>query len=284
MMKTAVIATKRGMTQAWTTTGKRLAVTRCIVEPLRVISQHTLASEFGKPMAEDQNRSYFQVGFGSKKLKNTQKPLRAQLEKGGFSFGVKNIRGMQFPSEGETTTKVGDTVNLFDSLAVGDVVKVQGQTKGRGFSGAMKRHGFKGVGARTHGQSDRERAVGSIGSGTTPGRVLKGKRMPGHYGTEMQTVSGLVVIYVDPTSQEVWLNGPIPGANDSIITIHKTGDTKDIALDLEASGLKAPETAQSQETTETESTPQATPTQEETQPETATEATPQAEVTEEAKA
>lgn len=269
MMKPAVIATKRGMTQAWTTNGKRLAVTRVVVENLSVIAEHKLRNHFAQEIKSDADRTYFEVGFGTKKLKNINKPLRAKLEQGGFSLGVAHVRGMQLPVEGEAPTKVGDSVNMIETLAVGDVVKVQGQTKGRGFAGAVKRHGFKGVGQRTHGQSDRQRAVGSIGSGTNPGRVLKGKRMPGHMGDEIQTISGLVVIYVNPTNQEVWLNGPIPGANDSIITIRKTGDTKDITLDLEASGLELPKVAEPEvtETPSVEAAPEATeaaPTEEAT--------------------
>src|SRR5258708_34763995 len=103
-------------------------------------------------------------------------------------------------------------------LQVGDMVTVQGTTKGRGFAGAMKRHGFSG-GPKTHGQSDRWRAVGSIGQRTTPGRVFRGKKMPGHYGVDTQTIKGLVVVYVDPETQVLWLNGPVPGHIKSVVTI-----------------------------------------------------------------
>jgi large subunit ribosomal protein L3 len=138
-------------------------------------------------------------------------------------------------AEGEAV-KAGDTLKLDQMLSVGDVVKVQGYTKGRGFAGAMKRHGFKGS-QKTHGQSDRQRAVGSIGSGTTPGRVLKGKRMPGHFGDEQQTVQGLTVLHIDLVNQEVWLSGPIPGAATSTLSIRRTGASKTVDLDLSASGI-----------------------------------------------
>ena len=254
-MTTAVLATKIGMTQAWTTGGKRMAVTKCVVEPINVVAQHPLHPRTSNPNNRlDQQAQYFEVAYGQKKLKNMPKPLRSKLEKGGFSVGATLLKGLQLENITEGESQVGKTLSLLDQLTVGDVVKVQGRTKGRGFSGAMKRHGFGGVGGRTHGQSDRQRAVGSIGSGTTPGLVVKGKRMPGQYGTETQTVSGLVVLYVNPQTNEVWLSGPIPGANSSVISIRKTGDKREIELDLNASGIQAPQ-ADSEVASETETTP-----------------------------
>lgn len=256
-MTTAVLATKLGMTQAWTTGGKRVAVTRVAVKPVSVIAEHPLHPKTVNPDNKlDQQAMYFEVGYGDKKLKNMKKPLRSKLEKGGFSTGAALIKGLQLETNDGITA--GTTLNLVENLSVGDVVKVQGTIKGRGFAGAVKRHGFKG-GPVTHGQSDRLRAVGSIGAGTTPGRIFKGKRMPGHYGDVTQTVSGLVVLYVDQANQEVWLSGPIPGANESIISIRKTGDKREIELDLKASGLTpaapqtTPETAETTQTTETTS-------------------------------
>jgi large subunit ribosomal protein L3 len=248
-MLTSVFATKIGMTQAWTTSGKRLAVTRCKVNPMSVVSELT--------KADDQNQAMFEIGYGHKKLKNVPKPLRSKLEKGGFSYGVTQIKGMAIaPDANGETPSVGSTLKLESMLSVGDVVKVQGLTKGKGFAGAVKRHGFKG-GPVTHGQSDRLRAVGSIGAGTTPGRVLKGKRMPGRMGTDKMTIQGLTVIHIDPVTQEVWLSGPVPGAIDGMMAIRRTGNTKEIALDLDASGIKVAEpVVEAVETTE--STPETT--------------------------
>lgn len=240
-MLTTVLATKLGMTQAWTTTGKRVAVTRCQLDPMLVVGQQP---------SSDSQTAILEIGYGQKKLKNMSKPLRSRLEKGGFSNGVKEIRGMKLDAQEEgSVPSVGSSIQATDILSVGDVVKVQGITKGRGFAGAMKRHGFHGS-QRTHGQSDRARAVGSIGAGTTPGRVLKGKRMAGRYGNETQTVSGLVVLYIDPVTNEVWLSGPVPGFRTSTVMIRKTGDTKAVELDMNASGIKVPEAPA--EVTETE--------------------------------
>ena len=157
-------------------------------------------------------------------------------------------------NEDENAVKSGDTITVEQVLEVGDVVKVQGTTKGRGFAGGIKRHGFSG-GPKTHGQSDRERAVGSIGAGTSPGRVWKGKKMPGHYGVDTQTVRGLTVVHVDAENQEVWLSGPVPGHLKALVRIEKLGTNKKIELDKKASGIK--EVAQPVESTESEKTEEA---------------------------
>jgi large subunit ribosomal protein L3 len=228
-MLTTVFATKIGMTQAWTKQGKRVAVTRCQVDPNMIVGQVTL-----RPKQNLSDVAIFEIGYGTKKIKNMSKPLRSKLEKGGFSKGVKQIQGLRVPAakDGEESLlKVGQTFGASDVLTVGDIVKVQGTSKGRGFAGAMKRHGFAG-GPQTHGQSDRARAVGSIGSGTTPGRVNKGKKMAGHFGVETVTVDGLIVLHVNPVTQEVWLSGPVPGHIQSFVRIEKTGKTKAVELVL----------------------------------------------------
>jgi len=222
-----VFATKQKMTQAWTKLGKRMAVTQ-----LSVVNNVVV----GQELNDEQSPVSFEIGYGKKKLKNVPKPLRSRLEKGGFSVGITKLKKVEAAKD--STLKVGDTINITDVLTVGDVVKVQGITKGRGFAGAMKRHNFHGQ-QKTHGQSDRARAVGSIGQRTTPGRVFKGKRMPGHYGVETQTVLGLTVVYVDSATQTVWLSGPVPGSMQSIVQITKTGLTKSIELDEKASGIQA---------------------------------------------
>lgn len=235
-MLTDIFVTKLGMTQAWTKSGKRLAVTRVKVGHNAVISK-TEASVLDKNSTKRSVLpcTILEVGFGAKKMKNMSKPLRTKLEKSGFSNGVAKIRGVRM-YEGADQVSVGETITVDKVLEVGDVVKVQGFTKGRGFAGGIKRHGFHG-GPKTHGQSDRHRAVGSIGAGTTPGRVWPGKKMPGHYGNVAKTVSGLVVIHVDAASGEVWLSGPVPGSIMSDLKISKTGRNKTIEIDRDASSL-----------------------------------------------
>lgn len=227
MAISTIFATKLNMMQTWDQSGKRFAVTRCQVQDNLVVRE----------VKAQLNFPTFEIGYGTKKLKNMTKPLRSNLEKSGFSLGVAKLRGIKVepeavPAEGEAqenSLKAGDKISLTQVLQAGDVVKVQGTSKGRGFAGAVKRHGFKG-GPKTHGQSDRQRAVGSIAAGTTPGRIFKGKRMPGHMGVETKTIAGLVVLKVIPENQEVWLSGPIPGCFGSTIRISKTGQTKQVAL------------------------------------------------------
>lgn len=250
-------ATKLGMTQAWTKNGRRLAVTRVSLDKMAVVGKQEVAVlDQNSQTKETLPCTILEVGFGEKKLKNVKKPLRSRLEKGGFSFGYKNIEGIRVVDEKnqpsvETEYNVGDVISADAVLNVGDVVSVQGSSKGRGFAGAMKRHGFHG-GPATHGQSDRARAVGSIGAGTTPGRVWKGQRMPGHYGTETKTVSGLVVLHIDTQNNEIWLSGPIPGSIMSEVKISKVGKTKNVELDLTASNITVVP-AQAEETATEES-------------------------------
>jgi large subunit ribosomal protein L3 len=242
-MLDAIFATKLGMTQAWSKSGKRLAVTKCKADENLIVGQHEASVTDKSSRLWNKNRqTILEVGFGTKKQKNMKKPLRTRMTKSGFSLGVQQIKGIHADAAQESPLKVGDSVSLDQVLAVGDVVKVQGVSKGRGFAGAMKRHGFHG-GPATHGQSDRARAVGSIGSGTTPGRVWAGKKMPGHYGVDTKTVSGLVVLHIDPATKEVWLSGPVPGSITSILKIEKTGKKKSVELDLASLGLVPAEEA-----------------------------------------
>ena len=223
-MLNQVYATKQKMTQVWTKSGKRLAVTCLSMSNNAVVGQKS----------ENDQVTRLEIGFGKKKLKNMTKPLKSKLEKSGFSFGFTGMREVEVAAD--ETMKPGDMIRVEQVLQVGDVVNVQGTTKGRGFAGAMKRHGFQG-GPKTHGQSDRWRAVGSIGQRTTPGRVFPGKRMPGHYGVETQTVQGLVVLHLDSEKQELWLSGPVPGHIKGLVAVSKTGKTKTVEIDEKASGI-----------------------------------------------
>lgn len=236
-MLDTIFATKKEMSQAWQKDGKRLAITKCKIEDNIILSSKEIK------LKNDKNCLLLELAYEHKKLKNIHKPLRTRLEKLNLKDGVKQIKGVRvFYKEDELANlkdayKAGEIINLDTVLKVGDVVKVQAKTKGRGFAGVIKRHGFHG-GPRTHGQSDRQRTTGAISSTTTPGRVLKNKRMPGHMGNETKTVTNLTIVYIDPSKKEIWLNGPIPGYKSSIIRIIKTGQEKKIELDEIASGLK----------------------------------------------
>jgi large subunit ribosomal protein L3 len=230
-MLNTIFATKIGMSQAWSTAGKRLPITKLFVDDNCVLD-----------VEQDQDKTYLaKMAYGKKKLKNVSKPLREQISKSGFSSGFKQIKGVR----ADESIKKGETINIDQVLEIGDVVAVQGVSKGHGFAGVVKRHGFHG-GPRTHGQSDRQRAPGSIGSGTDPGRVWKGKKMPGHFGTETKTVLGLVVVHIDLANREIWVSGPVPGHRNSIVRIQKTGAKKDIKLNGAMFGKKDDEKSEIQ--------------------------------------
>lgn len=175
-----------------------------------------------------------QLGFSTKKAKSTSKSLQGHLKQTSkenkFPRFLREIR-----VDKEPEAKVGDTITASDIFNPGDVVAVSGISKGKGFAGVVKRHHFKG-GPRTHGQSDRERAPGSIGQTTTPGRVYRGKRMAGRMGGEQVTVKNLHVVSVNPETGLMEISGQIPGTPGSIISIYKikSGSLKELEHEVVA--------------------------------------------------
>ena len=140
-----------------------------------------------------------------------------------FGFGLRRDGKERFIREarGEAEEKkVGDTIKVTDFFNLGDKIKVTGTTKGKGFTGVVKRWGFAG-GPKTHGQSDRHRAPGSIGQVTTPGRVYKGKKMAGRSGSSTKTISGLKVVKVDAEKNELWVGGAVAGAKGGLVRVEK---------------------------------------------------------------
>jgi large subunit ribosomal protein L3 len=219
-----IFATKKGMSQAWDNRGRRLAISKFIVESNLVVGENVAAKS-----------RIVEVGYGQKKLRRMTKPLRNRLEKLSLKRGVRQIKGVA--DSGQDSLTLGQEIAVDSLLKVGAVVQVQGVTKGRGFAGAVKRYNFRG-GPKTHGQSDRLRATGSIGNCTTPGRVWLGKRMPGHYGAKTQTVTGLTIAYFNHDSRELWLTGPVPGSFNSVVAIKLMGRVKtNFALNEKASGI-----------------------------------------------
>ena len=169
--------------------------------------------------SEQTNLWSVQLGFGDKKVKNVTKPMQGHLR------GVlKNKKAPRFLREvasvDDPQLKVGDLVYAKDLLAAGDSVVVSSVSKGKGFAGVVKRHKFAG-GPKTHGQSDRWRAPGSIGQGTTPGRVYKGKRMAGRMGGESVSVKGLKILQMEEDSGRLAILGTIPGSKGSLVVISK---------------------------------------------------------------
>ncbi len=196
-MNKQVYATKQSMTQAFVE-GKRIPLTVLTVDPHVVIS--------GKTIDKDGYDATI-VAIGNKKKAN--KPLSGFLKKAGIGVIPKLIREVD-----EITTEI----NLTEILIPGSVVNVTATSKGKGTSGVIKRWGMHG-GPRTHGQSDRERAPGSIGRGTTPGRVVKGKHMPGHMGDVNVTIENLKIHSFDAETGILQITGAIPGCRGAVTKI-----------------------------------------------------------------
>lgn len=202
--------------------GKKLSMTqrydeKGILQTVTVVSveAHTVT---GTKSADKHGYDSVVVGVGT--AAKTTKALRGTYKETNVPKLRKEIRGTSTHAEG-TTLQVADVFNA------GDLVRVTGTTKGKGFTGVVKRHGFAG-GPKTHGQSDRHRAPGSIGAGTTMGRVLKGLRMAGRSGGEQLSVRNLVVLHVREDGM-VYLSGPIPGHYGSLVRIEKIGEKKNFS-------------------------------------------------------
>jgi large subunit ribosomal protein L3 len=202
-----IIGKKIGMTQLFQESGETVAVTAIQAGP-SVVTQIKSRDRDGYDA--------IQVGFIENKVKQSQ---LSSPEKGHLR-GLENVRYLrEFRTDDISSVKHGDKVDV-GFLKRGDLVNVTGFSKGRGFAGVVKRHHFAG-GPKTHGQTDRHRAPGSIGATTFPGRVLKGKRMAGHMGNRRVTARNLEVIQADPERNLLLVKGAVPGANGGLLVIEK---------------------------------------------------------------
>jgi large subunit ribosomal protein L3 len=202
-----LLGKKIGMTRIFDETGNMIPVTVVKAGPCYVTQVKTLERDGYRAM---------QLGFDSKKEKNTIKPVLGHFKKVNVP-PLRLLKEFSF-DEGEDF-KVGDLVKV-DMFKAGDVVKVSGRSKGRGFQGVMKRHGFQGA-QTTHGQSDRTRAPGSLGQSSYPSRVFKGMKMGGRMGNTRVSVKGLLIVKVDSDNNLLFVKGAIPGARNSYVEIHK---------------------------------------------------------------
>ena len=173
-----------------------------------------------------------QVGFGEKRIKNVTKPMQGHLKNTILDAKASSFLA-EIKLDSEPSYKVGDKINLSDVVSEGDTITVTGVSKGKGFAGVVKRWGFAG-GPATHGQSDRQRAPGSIGQGTTPGRVLKGKHMAGRMGNETKSIKNLKVLKIDAEKGEILVLGPIPGRIGGVVEIKRTSEMKEKPQVVEA--------------------------------------------------
>ena len=157
------------------------------------------------------------MGFEERKEKHTIKPVLGQFKKNNLS-PLRTLKEFRNFDSGDL--KIGDEIKT-DIFNEGDIIKVSGKSKGKGFQGVMKRHNFRGVGGTTHGQSDRLRAPGSIGQSSYPSRVFKGMKMAGRMGFENVTIRNLKVIKIIPEDNLIMVNGSVPGSINSIVELKK---------------------------------------------------------------
>ena len=190
----SIIGKKIGMSGIFTDDGIYIPCTLIEAGPCTVLQVRT---------EETDGYTAVQLGYGARREAVSNRPMLGHLERAGADVPA------------------GDVLNVGDVLKAGDRVNVSANSKGKGFQGVVKRHNFSGVGGRTHGQHNRERAPGSIGQSSTPSRVFKGTRMGGRTGGKRTTVRGLQVVEVLPEENVLVLKGSIPGAINSIVEINK---------------------------------------------------------------
>lgn len=201
-----LIAKKIGMTSIFDESGKNIACTIIEAGPCVVTQLKTFEKDGYKAV---------QIGFGQKKTKNINKAKLGHLKK-SKTKNLNKLVEFNFDNEPELGSEL--KVDLFN---VGDYVTVTGNSKGKGFQGVVKRHGFAGVGDATHGQHNRMRAPGSIGAASYPAKVFKGMRMAGQMGNQRVKVENLEVLNIDIEKNIIVVKGAVPGFNNSFILIEK---------------------------------------------------------------
>ena len=203
----SIIGKKIGMTSIFDATGKQTAVTIIEAGPCVITQKKTVATD---------GYNALQIAFGDKKEKHSLKSEIAHFAKANTAPKkiVKEIRNS------ESDKNVGETITT-DIFAEGDSIEVVGTTKGKGFQGVVKRHGFSGVGGQSHGQHDRSRAPGSIGNSSDASRVFKGMRMGGRMGGDRVKMKGLKVVKIFAEKNYILVSGSVPGHIGSIVLIQK---------------------------------------------------------------
>lgn len=249
-----IIGKKTLQAQAFLTDGTRVPVTFIEVEDNVILSVRSV---------DTHGYNAVQLGYGNRK--KSSKSLMGHAKKANLKASPLVIKEARL--ESNENFNVGDMISADNIFKRGDIIKVTGLSKGKGFAGVVKRHNFRG-GPRTHGQSDRERAPGSIGQTTTPGRVYKGKRMAGRMGHALTSALNLQVVAIEDRNgkKTVLVKGLVPGALNSIVTIEKTGELPEkkvvplMKVDLQTSDETSLEASVSGEETVTQSgvTPEST--------------------------
>jgi len=205
-MATAVFGRKKQMTQAFQDDGTLVGVTVIEVEPNLITAVRT---------AEEDGYTAVQVGFGAARSSRVDKASAGTFAKLGTPprRHLKELR--------DVTGEVGESIGA-DVFEVGDRVHVSATSKGKGFQGTIKRHGFA-RGPMSHG-SHNIRQPGSVGASADPARIFKGQKMPGQMGNQTATVRNLEVVAVDADNNELWVRGGVPGGKNAVVKIRKAGD------------------------------------------------------------
>jgi large subunit ribosomal protein L3 len=202
-----LIGKKVGQTSIFDAKGNQVNVTVIDVTPNVVTQVKTTATD---------GYNAVQLGFGEKKEKNTNAPLLGHFKKSGTTPKAKLAEFRNFDFE----KNVGDTVTA-EIFQEGEKVSVIGTSKGKGFQGVVKRHGFSGVGMASHGQHNRLRAPGSMGASSWPSRVMKGLRMAGRMGGDRVKTTNLKVVKVYAEKNLIFIEGSVPGSNNSFVILEK---------------------------------------------------------------
>ncbi|MAL17037.1 MAG: 50S ribosomal protein L3 [Balneola sp.] len=203
-----LIGKKVGMTSVFDNIGRNIPVTVIEIEPCAITQIKT---------EETDGYSAVQLAAFDRKPKNVSKAVKGHFAKSGVSPKHQVVEFRDFIPEG---LDVGDELNISDVFSVGDTVDVVAISKGKGFTGVVKRHNFSGVGDATHGQHNRLRAPGAIGNASDPSRVFKGMRMAGQSGNERVKIKNLSIAKILEDSNVVLVTGSVPGAKGGYVEIH----------------------------------------------------------------
>lgn len=204
-----MIGRKIGMTSVFDAQGNNIPCT--VIEAGPNVVTHVKEAEGSDGYAA------VQLAFGPKKERRTSKALRGHFERAGTTPKRKVKEFRRFGVE----VALGDEVRVEDVFVEGELIDVRGLSKGKGFQGVVRRHGFSGVGDRSHGQHNRERAPGSIGASSDPSRVLKGMRMGGQMGGEQVKVKNLRVVRILPEHNLILVRGAVPGPKNGFVELFK---------------------------------------------------------------
>jgi large subunit ribosomal protein L3 len=205
-----LIGRKLGCTQIFDDDGTVLGVTVIEAGPCVVV---------GKRTEEKDGYSALQLGFGSKRDKLVRKPVAGYLKKQGVEAAPRVIREFRVAADVVAKYEVGQEIRPSDVFEAGQLVDVSGTSKGRGFTGVIRRHNFRGAGTNSHGTHEYRRHGGSIGQNMTPGRTFPGMRMPGRHGGRKSTIMSLEVARVLSDENLVLVRGGVPGPRNGVVTL-----------------------------------------------------------------